>query len=139
MFYLGKSVLLNLVFFYSTNKSGHEFGGINPSNSRNSSISVKLNATERIIKATIYEDHRNISNSWRRDQTAHIIVGIGFETDSNRTLLFGSSNGTKKEEAPKNYYLAYVRCKAVGYIDSLRLIWYKICSKNSSIFDETQQ
>ena len=128
-------MLLSLTFGYSNGKHGKEYGGMGYHERRQYSNSSELNSNERIKEVTIYEDDRNITNSWRMGNLSHIIVGIRLRTSQARILIFGSTNGTSRTELFNDYYLGYVQGKAGSHIDSLSFTWYKSCFVNSTIIE----
>lgn len=134
-FHSGEPLLLSLTFGYSNERSGREYGGIGRGATWEDLNPLELAPEEHIDHITIYEGYRNITNSWREGKLTYIIVGIYFKTDHNQEILYGSTNGIRKEESPKNYFLAYAQGRAVGFIDSLRFTWYKYCLKNATIIE----
>ena len=121
---------------YSNGKQGIDYGGVDPNHPRDELVPLELSAGENINEVTFYQDYRRIINPWQPNGT-YIVVGIQFKTDRDQQILFGSNNGTKKFEAPAGYFLGYAQGKAGGYIDSLRLMWYKYAQKTSPIVSLT--
>jgi hypothetical protein len=97
--------------------------------------SFDLDPEEHITEVITYEADRTIKNSADSPYVATLIVGISFKTDWNRNDTFGSQNGTERKETFKDYSLGFVYGKSGGYVDCLRFVWYKYCSKNSLVFE----
>ncbi|CAF4720421.1 unnamed protein product [Rotaria socialis] len=61
------------------------------------------------------------------------ISGVAIYTDQGRpSELFGSLNGMQMDEALSNVTIAYVRGKALGYVEALQFIWYRQMPRSSS-------
>lgn len=93
-----------------------------------------LNAKESIISVTIYTGSRLIDNPFSPNGS-YLIVGLRFQTNEGRfSDLFGSSNGTQADETFPNSTIAYIRGRALGYLDAIQFIWYERTSPlNSAI------
>lgn len=87
---------------------------------------------ERIIQIKTYIDGREIDNQFIKGLT-QLVVGISFKTNYNNEITYGLASGTENTESFKDYFLAFPRGKAVGYIDLLSFTWYKLTLKNSTI------
>ncbi len=124
-----------ITFVYSNDKTGVTYGCDGDLGTRLTIPSFDLDPEEHITEVITYEADRTIKNSADSPYVATLIVGISFKTDWNRNDTFGSQNGTERKETFKDYSLGFVYGKSGGYVDCLRFVWYKYCSKNSLVFE----
>ena len=132
LIYLEEPILLNLNFKYSNGNFGYNYGGLGRTKPWFDYASLDLEKGELIEEVSVYEAYRYIPNNWRINKRTYVIVGVRLKTNKDQERLFGSNNGTKRTEAPPGYFLGYVQGKSGGFIDSLRMTWYKYTLKNAS-------
>lgn len=130
----GKTTLSYLNLIYSQEKRGHIFGDQNCLETCEKLTPFQLNDDERIDQVIIYGDNRRIDNSFRTNRSTFLIVGIHFRTNSNREVSYGMMTGIENVFVQDEYFLGYIQGKAGGFIDNLRLVFYKYCHKTSSTF-----
>lgn len=125
-----------ITFVYSNDKTGKTYGCNGDLGTNLTRLSFDLDPEERITEVITYEADRTILDSTgHQSYVVTLIVGISFKTDWNRNDTFGSQNGTERKETFKDYSLGFVHGKSGGYVDCLRFVWYKYCSKNSLVFE----
>ncbi|CAF2406824.1 unnamed protein product [Rotaria sp. Silwood2] len=89
-----------------------------------------LNPEESVNGVTIYTGTRLIDNPFAPNGT-YLVVGLRFYTNKGRSSeLFGSSNGTQIDEFFPDFTIAYIRGRALGYVDGLQFIWYRQTSSS---------
>ncbi len=125
-----------ITFVYSNDKTGKTYGCNGDLGTNLTRLSFDLDPEERITEVITYEANRTIKDKGGdHREVKPLIVGISFKTDWNRNDTFGSQNGTERKETFKDYSLGFVYGRSGGYIDCLRFVWYKYCSKNSVVFE----
>lgn len=128
----GDVTLMNLNFVYSRGKKGNVYGAASCTEICTKLTPLELHDDERIDQVIVYEGYRKIDNLYRLNLATCLIVGIDLRTTAGQQRSYGTINGTKKVFAKNGYFLGYVQGKAGGFIDNLRLVFYKYCLKNSS-------
>ena len=131
---LGQITLFSLSFYYSHGKKGNIYGTKDCSLNCIELETLDLTDDERIHEVIIYEDYRKIDNFYRANKTTYMVVGISLKTSGNQERLYGATSETKQVFSNDAAFLGYTQGKAGGFIDSLRLIFYKYCQKNSPSF-----
>lgn len=119
-----------ITFYYSNGKfqqHGQQTGGDSPF-----MYGFDLDPEENINNITIYTGTRLIVNPYAPNGS-FLVVGLRFYTDKGQsTVLLGSTNGTKSDEFVSGFTLAYIRGRALGYVDAMQFIWYNQLSRTNT-------
>jgi len=122
---------LEYVTFYYSNGKFQQHGLQNGGNSP-FIYEFDLDPDESINNITIYIGTRSIVNPYEPNGSL-LVVGLRFYTDKGQTTdLLGSSNGTKSDEFVSGFTLAYIRGRALAYIDAMQFIWYNQFSRTNT-------
>ena len=118
-----------VTFSYSNKKS--TLRGEKPDEQMTQPYQLKLKPDEYIDAVTVYTSIRLIPNPYKPNGT-FFVVGLRFHTNRGQEQLFGSEDGTSKNETFRNYQLGYIRGRAHGYVDAIQLIWYRETARTAS-------